>query len=221
MTVTGHAALTEPPPRPPLRMCCCRGRAGGGRAADRSGWHSTSAVRVARAGARSDVHLYALPDAGLLPAAGSPVRRGAARRSRRPGSPAVSTWCRSDATRRTITADPASSTRGESALSRSCGRFATGDPADLSAFGAQFGLSILQPDPSSPGIVHNLRTAMIDPRRQTEHGVVRQRVAAGRSREGAAACQSRGTEAPPLGPSPRLNGGSSRAIARHSRSRAT
>jgi len=41
--------------------------------------------------------------------------------------------------------------------------FATGEPAGLTAFGAQFGLSILPPDPSSPGIVHNLRTAIIDP----------------------------------------------------------
>jgi protein SCO1/2 len=41
--------------------------------------------------------------------------------------------------------------------------FATGEPADLERFGAQFGLSVLPPDPSSPGIVHNLRTAIIDP----------------------------------------------------------
>jgi len=41
--------------------------------------------------------------------------------------------------------------------------FATGEPTDLARFGAQFGLSILPPDPSSPGIVHNLRTAVIDP----------------------------------------------------------
>lgn len=40
---------------------------------------------------------------------------------------------------------------------------ATGEPADLTAFGAQFGLSIMPPDPSSPGILHNLRTAVIDP----------------------------------------------------------
>jgi len=41
--------------------------------------------------------------------------------------------------------------------------FATGEPAHLAPFQAQFGLSVLPPDPSSPGIIHNLRTAVIDP----------------------------------------------------------
>ena len=41
--------------------------------------------------------------------------------------------------------------------------FATGEPADLSTFGAQFGLSVMPPDPTSPGILHNLRTVVIDP----------------------------------------------------------
>ncbi|MEO7271156.1 MAG: SCO family protein [Vicinamibacterales bacterium] len=41
--------------------------------------------------------------------------------------------------------------------------FATGEPADLTRLGAQLGLSILPPEASSSAIIHNLRTAVIDP----------------------------------------------------------
>ena len=41
--------------------------------------------------------------------------------------------------------------------------FATGEPAELAPLGAQLGMSILPPEPSSSAIIHNLRTAVIDP----------------------------------------------------------
>jgi protein SCO1/2 len=41
--------------------------------------------------------------------------------------------------------------------------FATGEQAELTRLGSQLGLSILPPEPSSTAIIHNLRTAVIDP----------------------------------------------------------
>jgi protein SCO1 len=40
--------------------------------------------------------------------------------------------------------------------------FATGTPDDLDRFGSRFGVSVMRDDPSGGGLVHNLRTAVID-----------------------------------------------------------
>jgi len=41
--------------------------------------------------------------------------------------------------------------------------FATGEPGDLERFGSRFGVSVMRDDPGAPEVVHNLRTAVIDP----------------------------------------------------------
>ena len=41
--------------------------------------------------------------------------------------------------------------------------FATGEPEALEVFGARFGVSVMRDDPAAIEVVHNLRTAVIDP----------------------------------------------------------
>ena len=41
--------------------------------------------------------------------------------------------------------------------------FVTGNPADLERFGAALGVAIMPGEPGSAALIHNLRTAVIDP----------------------------------------------------------
>jgi protein SCO1 len=41
--------------------------------------------------------------------------------------------------------------------------FATGTPEDLDRFGSRFGVTVMRNDPSGSEVVHNLRTAVLDP----------------------------------------------------------
>jgi protein SCO1 len=41
--------------------------------------------------------------------------------------------------------------------------FVTGEPAELDRFGSRFGVSVMRDDPAAPAVIHNLRTAVIDP----------------------------------------------------------
>ena len=67
---------------------------------------------------------------------------------------------------------------------------------DLDRFGSRFGVSVMRNDPSGAEVIHNLRTAVIDPRRPPHHDLRRKRLERCRPPEGVAACRRGTSEAP-------------------------
>jgi len=163
VTVTGHAALTEPPPAPPAADVLMPGSpVADVRLIDQDG--APRQVSGWRGQAVAVTFIYTrcpMPDfCPLLDRQFAAVQQEVA------GTPALANRVHLVS----VTMDPAydkppvllEHARRVGARPE-LWTFATGEPADLERFGAQFGLSVLPPDPSSPGIVHNLRTAIIDP----------------------------------------------------------
>ncbi len=110
---------------------------------------------------RRDVHLRSVSAAGVLPADGSPLRRGADARRRRPRAPRTRAAAVGELRPRAgSTGEPQRAgreTEGRSAV----WRFATA-PADIvDRFAATFGVNVIREKDGT--ITHNLRTAVIGP----------------------------------------------------------